>query len=229
MSFKTAILTALIALAAGFAGSGLWSMAGLDNGQTRAFLMENPDILPEMAEAWQKQEAAARLSEAADGVDEPFPGAVIGNPEGSKVLVEFSDYGCTYCRSSLADVEALVAADPEVKVVVREWAIFDGSEEAARMALAAARQGKYAQFHKAMFDMGPPSEASIERAARSAGLDYERALADAASPEIAAEIVFNRELARSIGFTGTPSWVANGQVLEGAVGRERLADALEEG
>jgi protein-disulfide isomerase len=32
--------------------------------------------------------------------------------------------------------------------------------------------------------------------------------------------------ARQLGFSGTPSWVAGGRVLEGAVGYEALADAL---
>jgi protein-disulfide isomerase len=27
-------------------------------------------------------------------------------------LVEFTDYACTYCRQSVADVDALIAANP---------------------------------------------------------------------------------------------------------------------
>ena len=95
-------------------------------------------------------------------------GAVLGNPEGSHVLVKFTDYGCTYCRQSIAGIDRLIAADPELKVVVREWPIFDGSEQAARMALAAAAQGKYPAFYHAMFDQGPPSDANVARAAQIA-------------------------------------------------------------
>lgn len=224
---KNAAFTALIALVFGFAGAGLWSLSGLGEQRTRAWLVANPDILPDMAAALQRQESQAKLTEVGDEVARPFPGAVLGNPQGTRTLVKFTDYGCTYCRASEADVQRLIAADPGLRVVIREWPIFDGSEEAARMALAAARQGKYAAFYKAMFAGGQPSPATVARAAQVAGLDVARARADAATDAVAAELAQNMQLARTLGFTGTPSWVAEGRIIEGAVGYDKLKRALD--
>ncbi len=224
---KKHLLTALIALTSGFAGAGLWSVSGLGHSQTRSYLLSHPQILPEMAEAYQREEAKGRLANAPDAVKQPFPGAVLGNPDGSRVLVKFTDYGCTYCRQSIAGTDKLISADPELKVVVREWPIFDGSEAAARMALAAAKQGKYAAFYHAMFEQGPPSEATIGRAARIAGLDQAAAEAFAKSDEVTAELDRNMTYARSLQFSGTPSWIAGDEVIEGLVPPERLADALK--
>ncbi len=221
------LLTALIALVFGFAGAALWSLSGLGNGQTRDYLLANPQILPEMAEAYQRGDSQNRLAQIADEVKQPFPGAVLGNPDGSKVLVKFTDYGCTYCRQSVAAIDELIAADPELKVVVREWPIFDGSEQAARMALAAAKQGKYPAFYHAMFEQGPPSEGTIARAAQIAGLDIAAAEAFAQSDEATAELAKSMAFARTLQFTGTPSWVAGGEVIEGLVPAERLAKALD--
>ena len=221
------LLTALIALVFGFAGAALWSLSGLGNGQTRDYLLANPQILPEMAEAYQRGDAQNRLAQIADEVKQPFPGAVLGNPDGSKVLVKFTDYGCTYCRQSVAAIDELIAADPELKVVVREWPIFDGSEQAARMALAAAKQGKYPAFYHAMFEQGPPSEGTIARAAQIAGLDIAAAEVFAQSDEATAELAKTMAFARTLQFTGTPSWVAGGEVIEGLVPAERLAKALD--
>ena len=221
------LLTALIALVFGFAGAALWSLSGLGNGQTRDYLLANPQILPEMAEAYQRGDAQNRLAQIADEVKQPFPGAVLGNPQGSKVLVKFTDYGCTYCRQSVAAIDKLIATDPELKVVVREWPIFDGSEQAARMALAAAKQGKYPAFYHAMFEQGPPSEGTIARAAQIAGLDIAAAEAFAQSDEATAELAKTMAFARRLQFTGTPSWVAGGEVIEGLVPAERLAKALD--
>lgn len=225
---KENVLGALMALVFGFVGAGLWSLSGLGNGLTRDYLVENPDILPQMAEALQRQESETRLSQVAEEVVTPFPGAVLGNPQGSKTLVKFTDYGCGYCRSSLPDVAKLVASDPDLRVVVREWPIFDGSEEAARMALAAAKQGKYPAFYEAMFANGPPSADSVAKAGEAAGLDMNAARTYAASDEVTRELAGNMALARAIGFGGTPSWVAGGTVLEGAVGYDALAAALNE-
>lgn len=221
------LVAAVIALVFGFVGAGLWSISGLGNGQTRDYLLDNPQILPEMADAYQRAESRDRLAQVSDEVRQPFPGAVLGNPNGSKVLVKFTDYGCTYCRQSIAGTDKLLAEDPELKVVVREWPIFEGSEQAARMALAAAKQGKYSAFYHAMFEQGPPSDATMTRAAQIAGLDMAAATAFAASDEATAELARNVAFARQLQFTGTPSWIAGGEAIEGLVPPERLSEALE--
>ena len=111
-------------------------------------------------------------------------------------------------------------------MVIREWPIFDGSEQAARMALAAAKQGKYPAFYHALFEQGPPSDTTIARAAQIAGLDIEQARAFAASDDATGELARNMALARTLQFTGTPSWVAGGETIQGLVPPERLAEAL---
>lgn len=223
---KNYLATGLLALACGFAGAAAWSFSGLGNGQTRDYLVANPDILPEMAEAFQRQQISDRLASVSDEVREPFPGAVLGNPQGSQTLVKFTDYGCTYCRMSVADTDRLLRENPDLRVVVREWPIFEGSEGAARMALAAAKQGKFAEFYHAMFELGPPSDESVAAAARRAGLDLEQARSDASSQDITTELAQNQAYGQSLGFTGTPSWIAGEEVLEGAVGYDTLKAAL---
>lgn len=226
-SLPRLLLTALAALVFGFAGAAAFWWSGLGGRETRDYLLAHPEILSEMAEGLQQREAETRLADVADEVVRPFPGAVLGNPEGAVTLVEFSDYGCTYCRQSVADVKALIAGNPELRVVMREWPIFEGSAGAARMALAAAKQGKYAAFHDAMFERGPPNEASIAAAAAQAGLDMEQAEAAMRSPEVEFELAKNQELARRLAFEGTPSWVVGKRLFFGAVGKDKLAEAVE--
>ncbi|MFZ9395184.1 MAG: DsbA family protein [Erythrobacter sp.] len=228
-SLKSSLLTAALALVFGFAGAAAWSYSGLGDARTKDYLLANPDILPQMAEAYQSKQAQDRLAGVSAQVMTPFPGAVIGNPNGSKVLVEFTDYNCPYCAMSQADVQRLVESDPEVKVVIREWSIFQGSEIASKMALAAAMQGKYAAFHDAMFRLVPVSPESVEAAAREAGLDLVRARKDAESDQVAQELARNQALASELGFTGTPSWVTKTNAFEGAVGFNALKEALEPG
>ena len=109
-----------------------------------------------------QREQLARIEPLRTELERPFPGAVLGNPQGKVTLVEFTDYACTYCRQSVADVDALIAANPDLKVVMREYPILSPeSVDAARMALAAAQQERYPQFHAAMFRRGPPSAQTI--------------------------------------------------------------------
>ena len=228
-TFKNSALSAVVALVFGFLGAAVWSWSGLADARTRTYLLDNPQILPLMAEAYQRDEATQRLAGIADEVMKPFPGAVLGNPQGSKVLVEFTDYNCPYCRLSKDDITKLVAEDPEVKVVIREWPIFQGSDIASRMALAAAKQDKYQAFHEAMFEMGPATPETVLAAAEAAGLDLEQAQIDGVSEEVELELAQNLGLARQLGFTGTPSWVTRESAFEGAVGFEALKQAVNPG
>ena len=223
----TLALVAGASLLGGFGGAALYDVSGLGGKATEAYLIDNPEILPRVAEALQQKDAAQRLASVGADVEQPFPGAVLGNPQGSKTLVEFSDYNCGYCRASKADVEALVAKDPELRVVVREFPIFEGSEAPARLALAAAKQGKFAAFHNALFEEDSKDEAAIRRAADKAGLDFERAMRDATGQDVTVELAKNRSMAEQLGFSGTPSWVAGGKAFEGAIGEKGLADAID--
>ncbi len=227
-SLRGALFTALLALVFGFLGAAIWSFSGLADNRTRAFLLDHPEVLPEMAEELQAREASERLAEAGSEVFNAFPGAVLGNPDGSRTLVEFTDYNCPYCESSLRDVAQLIADDPELRVVVREWPIFEGSDVASRMALAAALQGKYRAFHEKMFELGPATPESVEAAAIAAGLDLERARGDAMSDAVSVELARNQSLARAIGFSGTPAWVVGETALGGAIGYDALKQAIAE-
>ena len=191
------------------------------------YLLANPEILPQAMENLRKREDAKQLAGISADVKRPFPGAVLGNPAGKVTMVEFSDFACTFCRQSETEVAALIAANPELKVVIRQLPILSpASADAARMGLAAARQGRYAAYHHAMYAAGRPDAASIEAAARSAGLDLARARKDIADPGVAAEIDRNLEFARKLGFEGTPSWVIGEEIHGGAVGLDVLAAAI---
>lgn len=222
-------LTLLIALAAGFAGAALWNLTGLGDRAVRAYLLANPEVLPEAIEVLQQREQQARIAPLRGELETPFPGAVLGNPAGSVTLVEFSDYACTYCRQSVADVAALIAANPDLRVVIREYPILSPeSTDAARMALAAARQGKFARFHEAMYRLGPPSAETIEAAAKEAGVDLAAARAAIDEGAFEPHLQGNAMLAQQLGISGTPGWVVGEQALNGAVGQAALGEAIEE-
>lgn len=216
-----ALLVIILLIGALFAGR--WAVERV----VHNYLLDHPEVLPLAMANLEKRENAAKLGGIRKALEMPFAGAVLGNPKGKVTLVEFTDYACTYCRQSVADVDALIKANPELRVVIRELPILsEGSAEAARMGFAAAEQGKYAAFHHAMFMAGRADSASIDAAARMAGVDLAQARKAMADPRYEAEIERNVELARKLGFNGTPSWVVGEEIHGGAVGREVLAEAI---
>lgn len=198
-------------------------------GLVREYILEHPEILPEAMTRLQANGAARQIAAQRDRIETPFTGAVLGNPQGALTLVQFTDYACGYCRQSVADIAALTAAHPDLRVVIRELPILSReSEQAARIALSAARQGKYAAFHDAMFAGERPAAASIAAAAQKAGVDSDAAAAVAGGAEVTNELAGNLALARELGITGTPAWVIGDKLLMGAVGRETLERAIAE-
>ncbi len=156
---RTSLIVLGIALLAIGGAVGWFGRAQTDKAAVeevvRDYILENPEILPQAMENLSKKENAKQLAGIRDDVEKPFPGAILGNPEGKITLVEFTDYACGYCRQSVGDVEALLAEHPDLKIVIRELPILSPeSSEAARWALAAAEQGKYTAFHNAMFAAG---------------------------------------------------------------------------
>lgn len=223
-----ALFAGLVALVPSLAGPAV-----------RGYLLEHPEVLPEAMDRLRAREEAridqeqagaqAKVAAHLPQLEKPYGSAWAGNPQGDVTLVAFMDYACGYCRASLPGIAELLAKDPKVRVVYREYPVL-GPESilAARWALAAAEQGKYAAFHEALYAEGSPSEATIAQAAAKAGLDKTRAEAAIRSTPVEQEILANHRLGSELAMTGTPSWVIGGKLLYGARDYQGLADAIAE-
>lgn len=200
-------------------------------------ILENPEVLEEAIAILEERKEAERAAASAEAIARLAPelvddanAPVRGNVDGDVTVVEFFDYNCPYCKQAAAEVEALLESDPGVRLVYREWPILGpGSLYAARAALASREQGRYEAFHKAMMqDRTRKDEAAVLRIARSVGIDIERLKADMESDSVREHIVRSDELAREIGFSGTPSFVIGKRGLFGAASAEELAKLVEE-
>ena len=219
------------ALAAAARVSDAAGMSAADRKATeavvRAYILENPEILTEAAQILEKRALARRLDAAGGALATAFAGAVDGNPQGDVTLVEFTDYNCGFCRSSVADIQKLIGADKNLRVVFREVPILSASSrEASKWALAAAKQGKHKAFHDAMFAGDKPNDSSIRAAAQKAGLNMTKAEADANSNAVAVEIEANLAMMQKLGVGGTPTFIVGDQILEGALGYDALKQAV---
>ncbi len=216
-------------VAAGFAAGLYWTGPGVDRASTERvvhdYLLNNPEILPQAMARLQANQAAVAVNRLRDRIETPFSGAWAGAADGDVVLTMFTDYACTYCRASLADVERLLGEDRRLKVVFRELPILSpDSEAAARLALAAARRGRYMPMHRALFASRTPDAAARATAADSLGIGAGSAVTG--TQQIDDELEKNIALARELGFDGTPSWVVGDRMLTGAVGYQQLKEAV---
>lgn len=189
------------------------------------YLVANPEVLLEVQniletkmEKQQAEKAKAALAENAKDVFRRTESPVAGNLDGDITVTEFFDYNCGFCRRSFPDVTKLIAADGKVRVMFKEFPILSkGSEEAARVALAARLQGKYWEVHKALFEnKGQNNGEAALHIAEKLGLDMAKLKADMTSAAVNDELKNVKDLATKLGINGTPHFLVGDKSIAGA-------------
>ena len=190
------------------------------------YLKDHPDevmaaLQAAQAQAEQQKQVAATQA-LDDGYAEIFHNAadpVIGNPAGDVTVVEFFDYRCPYCKRVTDSLVSLIESDANVRIVFKEFPILGpDSLVAAKLALAAHKQGKYREVHEAfMAHKGSFEKSALIELAASVGADPAKLAADMEDPAIAARFQANDALAAKLGITGTPGFIFGRQLVPGAI------------
>ena len=132
---------------------------------------------------------------------------VVGARRPDVIIVEYFDYNCPYCKQVVPALQALLAQDPKIGVLYKDWPILGPvSVYAASSALAAGWQGKYQVAHE---------DGILQRA----GVNMETLNQDRTrhAKQIAALLERNDEEAHALTLEGTPGLVVGRQLLHGIV------------
>ncbi len=196
----------------------------------REYLLENPELIREAMQALQAKEEKAKVQMIAENLknlnseiyaDQDSP--MSGNPKGDVTIVAFFDYYCGYCRQSLPNLESLIANDKSVRIIYKEFPIMSlKSDLVARAALAAKRQGKYLEFHKALLETDETGEEAVKFVSAKLNLDSEQLQKDMNDPKITEALNRNAKLAASLNVSGTPAYIIGGQIIPGAIDTDSL-------
>lgn len=184
------------------------------------YLISNPQVLVEASQALQQQQMGKMQQTAQKGIsqnakdlfDNPNS-PVAGNPKGNVTLIEFMDYQCGHCKEMSPIIDQLVQADPQLRVVIKEFPIFgETSEFAAKAAIASAKQGKFWPFHLALMkDEGPLSHEEVLKVAQSVGIDTTKLQNDMKEAAVTEQLKDNFKLAQDLGLMGTPALIVGNQ------------------
>jgi len=232
------ILASLVAAAAALALSGCQKPADDAFGaRVRAYLLEHPEVLQEMATKLQEKEQLAQKTASKAALEkyrqqiERDPRDIVVNPSGGITVVEFFDFNCGYCKLVAPEVVKLLQENPDVRLVFKQFAFqTEDSIAAAKIALTAAAKPKGLALYQELMAQKPLNQATIDRSLVAVGLDPAAARAAAGSPEIERQIADAHELARTLKIDGTPAFVVGDQVIHGAdINALRAAVAVARG
>lgn len=152
---------------------------------------------------------------------------VLGNPDGDISIVEFLDYRCPNCRQMAEILRELVKLDDNVRVILRDFPVIGSrSKLAARVALAAHLQGRYADLHYELMRAPWTDQSSMFALAARLDLDLRRLERDMNGPAVDRILRRNRKLARALCLRGTPAFVIGDEVVMGEVTLEVLQQKI---
>jgi len=206
----------------------------------REYLLSNPQLLQEVMGELEKRQAQAdaekhraAIKEHASIIFDSPRQVTLGNPKGDVTFVELFDYNCGYCKRALTDMMDLMKADPNLKVVLKEFPVLgEGSTQAAQVAVAVRMQDKtggkkYLEFHQKLLNgRGPADKARAMAVAKEVGLDMSRLEKDMASEEVKTTLAESFKIAEAMGLNGTPSYVIGNEAVIGAVGFATLKERV---
>ncbi|MGV3551830.1 DsbA family protein [Rhizobium sp.] len=198
----------------------------------REYLIANPEVIVEVQQALEKKQAEARLAQAktavkenADAIFNAATDIALGNPKGTTTIVEFFDYNCGYCKRAVADMDAIIKTNPDVRFVLKEFPILGQDSVDAHKVSFAFKQiapEKYGEFHRALLSGEQANEARAIEVAKSLGISEEALRAKMAEVSQDDAVRETYQLATKLGITGTPSYVLGDEAVFGAIGEVEL-------
>src|ERR687886_1891932 len=206
--------------------------------QVLQIIRSHPEVILESVQAYQQQQQQEQLQQ----IRQVFLQALENNPKvvirespttGASdlkvVLVEFSDFQCPYCAQAHKTIkEFMEKHQNEVTLVYKHFPLTPIHPEAmpaAKAAWAAGQQGKFWEYHDALFSQQDKLGEQLYLAtAKSLNLDLEKFDRDRANADAAIEE--DIRLAQTLRLSGTPFFVLNGEAFSGAVQLSDLEEAL---
>lgn len=146
----------------------------------------------------------------------------LGNKEARITVVEFSDFGCPYSREVAPIVRAIAQQySQDVRVVFRNFPIEEihpGSTIAAQAGGCAAEQGKFWEYHDAVFASKEPLGVDmLNGITESIGIDQAQFSRCLDSGYYVSDTASDGADGAALGVTGTPTFFFNGQKVEGSI------------
>jgi protein-disulfide isomerase len=180
----------------------------------------------------QQSQAGENIGKYKDELfDEKHAGII--NPKGSKVIVEFFDYNCGYCKMVSKNVAELLKNRSDVRIVLKAIPILgDASRYASEVGVAITilDAKKYVAYYEELMTGSAGSQEGVRKAVEKAGLKFsavEKAMSNNKS-EIDKILSDNLSLAGRVGVNGTPAFIVGETLLPGAVDAGTLSSVVDD-
>lgn len=166
--------------------------------------------------------------------------AALGDPNAKVTLIEFTDYGCPFCReyelSTFPELKSTYIDTGKVYYVIKHYPVSSKQGGiAAEAADCAGEQGRFWEMHKALFtsagsdwdESEEKARASFRASAEAVGLDlraFDNCMKQGREDSVSADF----EQGMNLRVAGTPTFFINNKMLIGAEDFAGFSKLIEE-
>jgi len=201
------------------------------------FILDNPEVILKSLENYEKKKESDLRSENKEKINKKKKlifnsdnGLYMGNPNAEKIIVEFFDYNCSYCKKAHKDIKRLLKNYKNFKVVYKNFPILsEKSFELAVFSLVIAEkdQRKFETFHNMLMNVkGLLSDDKLRNILDELGFNYDELKKTVDDQSIRKKIKEDFDLAEYLGLKGTPAFILDDEIIFGYVGFEELSSKL---
>ena len=188
----------------------------------KSSIKNNPEIIISSVENYYKEKdkkakeaSLKKAPEIAKRLEVTNP--VLGNKNGSKVIVEFFDYACGHCKRQAVEMKKVIQENKDVKVVLADLAIM------SQHSLSAAQTGVYISLKNPSKLERYYTELSqkqinldtIKQTLKLIGLPENYITLASKDKNVEDIMMKNFQAARELGLQGTPALIIDGKFIGG--------------
>ncbi len=156
----------------------------------------------------------------------------IGKADAQLKIIEFFDYSCSFCGKMVAINNKIVEENQDLAMIFIEIPMLGpDSVEAAKISIAVSLldQSKYIQFQSALFNSTlPKNRENLMQIATNIGINTVKLqkFVDDNLNQIEEKIKQNSILFNNMKLQGIPTYVIGSEILVGAVGIDKINEAI---
>ena len=202
------------------------------------FILKNPEIIIESLQKFEAKKENEKKLENKNKINTlsnqiyNSESLFEGNKLSNKIIVEFFDYNCSYCRRAHLDLKKIISEDKNIKVIYKNYPILsENSIKLAKYALIISEidKKKFLEFHNLILtNKGMISDEVLNSILTKLNIDKNYLKKKIDNEEINQKLQSDIELARNLGLRGTPAFIISDEIFFGYINKEDMVSILNQ-
>ena len=206
--------------------------------EIKDFILKNPEIIIESLQKFEAKKENEKKLENKNKINAlsnqiyNSESLFEGNKLSNKIIVEFFDYNCSYCRRAHLDLKKIISEDKNIKVIYKNYPILsENSLKLAKYALIISEidKQKFIKFHNLILtNKGMINEDVLNSILKQLNIDKNYIKKQMDNEEINQKLQNDIELAKSLGLRGTPAFIISDEIFFGYINKEDMVSIINQ-